>query len=423
MKKTVLFLAISLIPMIKMSSMTFDNESMIISHITSVSAITEVYGDGQKITAAAVEYDKDIADAKLSKSVFTIEGRTITKVYANKEASKASHGCDGKYVIIEMSTSDNGASIFAQNGPKSAIVEAKVYVTQTGDIMTTEGKTYTSTTDIITNSKVINLIVDDFKQFEFMDPATGLILNYNLFIPEKYDRKNKYPMVLFMPDASITGAETKTTLIQGLGAVIWASPAEQAKHECFVLAPVYPSQTVNDKSEASEYLDVTVNLVKAITSKYSIDISRLYTTGQSGGCMMSIAINIKYPDIFAASFLVAGQWDASLVAPLAKDKIWIIVSEGDNRAFPGMNAIMAALEKEGAKISRATWDARSDAAGFTKEVTKMTSEETNIKYTTFEKGTTLPGDKSQAGRNEHMQTWNVAYSIEGVRDWIFAQKK
>jgi predicted peptidase len=36
---------------------------------------------------------------------------------------------------------------------------------------------------------------------------------------------------------------------------------------------------------------------------------------------MSIAMDIKYPDLFAASLLVAGQWDPAKVSPLAKDKL------------------------------------------------------------------------------------------------------
>jgi predicted peptidase len=103
----------------------------------------------------------------------------------------------------------------------------------------------------------------------------------------------------------------------------------------------------------SRYFQVTV-----LASQYRIDRKRIYPTGQSGGCMMSIAMDIKYPDFFAASFLVAGQWGPELVKPLTRQKLWILVSQDDGKAFPGQNAITEVLEKEGAKISRATWDGR-----------------------------------------------------------------
>jgi len=75
---------------------------------------------------------------------------------------------------------------------------------------------------------------------------------------------------------------------------------------------------------------------------------------------------------FAASFLVAGQWDAAKVAPMANDKLWIIVSEGDLKAFPGMNAITAALEKEGAKVSRAIWNGQATAEEFAASAAEAT---------------------------------------------------
>ena len=54
-------------------------------------------------------------------------------------------------------------------------------------------------------------------------------------------------------------------------------------------------------------------------------------------------------------------------------------------------------------------------------VKKMIDEGNNIKYVVFDKGTVWP--EGVTGGMEHMQTWKVAYYIEGVRDWLFAQKK
>jgi len=393
-------------------------------HIKSVTAITEVFGDGQKVTAVAVEYDKDIENSKVAKSTFSVNDRTITKVYTNTAAAKAAQGVNGKYAIIELSTADEGALTFVPIfGKTPEIAAAKVYVIQLGDIITVDGEKYTPDSNAVVNDKVINVVVDAFKQFEYKDPATGKNLKYNLFIPKNYDSSKSYPMVLFIHDAGVTSTETKATLIQGLGAVIWATPAEQEKRECFVLAPQYASATVNDSSETTEDLDITVNVIEFIESQYNIDKNRLYTTGQSMGCMSSIALNIKYPDLFAASLLVAGQWDPTMVAPLAKDKLWIVVSEGDVKAFPGMNAITATLEEAGAKISRATWNGQASAAEFAADVSKMIAEDTDIKYSVLKKGTVVPSGLKDDGGNNHRHTWQIAYTIEGVRAWLFAQGK
>ena len=137
-----------------------------------------------------------------------------------------------------------------------------------------------------------------------------------MYVPKNYNKNKSYPLVLFIHDAGNVSNNSDVTLIQGLGAVSFASPSDQAKHESFVLAPQYEKATVNDDNETTNYLDTTVNLIKEIERKYNIDANRLYTTGQSMGGMSSIALNIKYPDLFAASYLVACHWDALLMSSM-----------------------------------------------------------------------------------------------------------
>ena len=265
--------------------------------------------------------------------------------------------------------------------------------------------------------------VDSFRQFEFADPDTGITLKYNLFVPKDYDADTPYPLVLFIHDAGATSTDTRTTLTQGMGAVIWATPSEQAKHACFVLARQYATAIVNDESEAATELAATVNLTGAVVGQYNIDRNRIYTTGQSMGCMASIEMLIRYPDLFAAALLVAGQWDATKMSALTQANLWIIVSEGDRKAFPGMNASMAALEAAGANISRATWNGRASAEEFASNVSAMIAEANNIKYTVFAKGTVVSEGLPDDGRNNHIHTWRIAYTIEGLRDWLFTQVK
>ncbi len=432
-------------------------------HVKSATAVGEVFGDGEKISAAIIEYDRDINQSKLSPAAFSVVGRTITKVYANNAPAKATRGSNGKYVIIELSPDDKDASLYvggpgAGRGPGGAGgpggtagpgatantqangsgaarpatgmgmgMSAKkkplqVTVAQVGDVITTTGEKYPADATPFDSNRGVNLIVDDFKQLEFKDPATGLTLTYNLFTPKNYDKNKSYPLVLFMHDASVHGAETSRTLTQGLGAVIWASPSEQAKHAAFVLAPQFPSGVSTEGAVGEATADTVVHLVNSVVSQYSIDKNRMYTTGQSFGCMLSLAIMIKYPDLFAASMLVAGQRDAQATSVLARNKMWIIVAEGDTRAFPGMNDSAAVWEKQGAKISKATWNARASDAEFAADVKKMMAEGNNIKYAAFLKGTVFPPGKEGSG-NEHMATWPVAYRVEGVRDWLFAQSK
>jgi len=392
-------------------------------HVKGATAITQVLGDGQRFTAVAVEYDQDIDSSKLAIATYKIDGRTITKVYANTVAAPADQGTIGRYVIVELSPEDPETPLYILNKRTVTRKDAKASVTQAGPVVTASGETFAASADAIATSSVKNLIVDDFQQFEYKDPKSGDILNYNLFIPHNYDKTKSYPLVLFMHDAGATSTVTDTTLVQGLGAVVWASPQDQAKREAFVLAPQYVAPIVDDNSDATNYLDMTVDLVNLMTTQYSIDTNRLYTTGQSGGAMTSIAIDIKYPDLFAASFLVAGQWDPAKVQPLAQDKLWIVVSEGDLKAYPGQNAITAVLAEAGAKVSRAIWNGRSTPQEFAAAFERMAAEGSPINYVALQKGTVvLPGQDDDGGSN-HVNTWRIAYTIEDIRDWIFQQRK
>lgn len=390
----------------------------------NVTAITEVFGDGQKLTGIILEYPTAINGRKLTKETFEVTDRTILNIYTNDVSEKTKNSKNGKYVIIELDPKDKNSGIFttAQRGKFN---EKKVSLIQKNKIYTTKNTVINPNKEVLTNTSSRDLIVEDFKQFEFKDPKTGLTLGYNLYIPKNYDKNKKYPLVLFMHDAGPTDLkETVVALIQGNGAIVFASPEEQAKHEAFVLAPKYNKKIVDDDGNIDPLLDTTLNLLDYLKNEYSIDTDRLYTTGQSMGGMMSIVMNFRQPDLFAASYLVACQWDPNVVAPMSKNKIWITVSTGDEKAFPGMNAITDTLKKNGAKVAYGSWKGTYSSEEFTKAVKEMEKENANVNYSTLEKGTVIPKDVVETSKGgEHIYTWTIAYNIEGVRDWLFSQSK
>ena len=395
----------------------------------NVTAITEVFADGQKVTAAIIEYAHGIDNVKLLKTQYAVEGRTITAVYANSKPELTSEGRDGKYVILELDPEDTLACTIVQNSTGEVKVQpAQVNVRQVEDIWTVTGATYSATGDVLVNNTQINLVVDDFIEQNFWDLKTGQFLRYSLFIPEHYSADKSYPLVVFIHDRGVCSPTQSLGLVQGLGGVIWASPAEQAKRECFVLVPHYAEAIVNDRFETTMHFDLTVDLINSITNHYSINKQRLYATGQSMGCMSMLEMNIKYPHMFAAALLRAGQWNPDTISAIAENNVWVLVSEGDDRAFNGMNACMSSLESVGAKISRAVWNARASEADQADVVQAMIAESKNIKYTMFENGTVVPEDEKDDPTipdmlKNHMHTWKLVYKIESLRDWLFSHEK
>ena len=387
------------------------------TNISNITAITEVFGDGQKLTGVILEYSTEINGKKLTKDTFEVIDRTILNVYTNDVSEKTKNFKNGKFVIIELDPKDKNSGIFttAQRGKFN---EKKVSLIQKNKIYTTKNIVINPNKEVLTNTSSRDLIVEDFKQFEFKDSKTGLTLGYNLYIPKNYDKNKKYPLVLFIHDAGPTDLkETVVALIRGNGAIVFASPEEQSKHEAFVLAPKYNKKVVDDDGNIDPLLDTTLNLLDYLKNEYSIDTDRLYTTGQSMGGMMSIVMNFRQPDLFAASYLVACQWDSNIVAPMAKNNIWITVSTGDEKAFPGMNAITDILRKNGAKVAYGSWKGTYSSEEFTKAVKEMEKENANVNYSTLEKGTVIPKDIVETSKGgEHIYTWTIAYNIEGIRD-------
>ena len=152
--------------------------------------------------------------------------------------------------------------------------------------------------------EVIDSTSDKFIQDTFTDPDAGVTLEYSLYIPDDYDETEEYPLIMFIPDSSGSGKSAAQLVEQYYGAAVWATDDEQEKHPSFVLVPAFSETVVDDSWNTSNQIETAVKLIESIEEKYSIDTDRIYTTGQSMGCMTSLYLNSIYPDLFAASLYV-----------------------------------------------------------------------------------------------------------------------
>lgn len=391
-----------------------------------ITAITQVYGNGERINAVAIEFNQEIDKDTITSDTFSVEGRSITNTYFNDEAAVSEEPNEnGNILIIELDPNDadvdasvyEGGIVNGGNGPTGTTgtgILKYIYtdVIQVKGILDTNGTAYVPNGVALENHDVISTDIDKFEQRVFEDENTGDSLMYNLYIPEGYSESESYPLVLFLADASANGDDVFLTLRQGNGATVWATEEEQAKHPSFVVAPQFSGPSNNE---------TVIDLLAALQEEFSIDVNRIYTTGQSQGCIASIAMDIEHPGLFAGLLLVAGQNDAEEMRAMENDNIWILVSEGDKKGYPGMNASVEAWEADGTVVSKAVWDATWSEEEFASAVEEMRAEGNNIKYTTFALGTTWDGDPNEEDPNEHNSSMHVAYDIEGVRDWLFEQ--
>lgn len=260
---------------------------------------------------------------------------------------------------------------------------------------------------------------DKFEQFTFEDSENGVSLEYSLYVPENYDENEEYPLIMFIPDSSGAGKSAKEIVEQYYGADIWVSADEQAKHESFVLVPAFSEVVVDDDWNTSEQIDTAVRLINYLTETYNVDADRLYTTGQSMGCMTSLYLNSVYPDMFAASLFVSGQWDISVLQGLENQKFFYITAGGDAKASGGQDEVKAMFDADGVPYGYGTWNAQNSVDEQNAAASELIALGYNANMIRFETGSVLNDGQGM----EHNASFNYGYKIPAVRDWLFEQSK
>lgn len=272
---------------------------------------------------------------------------------------------------------------------------------------------------------ILKNVEDKFEQKTFNDSKTGLEIPYNIYLPDNYDKNKNYPLVVFIADSSLVGKGEKASLEQGLGGIIWANDSKNSKEECIVLVPTYSDVIIDDMqgNEKSEYLNATKNLIDNVSTSYSVDANRIYGTGQSMGGMTILYLASQYPDLFAAEMFVSCQWDINELSNLDSQKFFYIVSEGDQKASTGQKEVKQMLDNKSVKYEVLDGiDAQSGDND--NKINEMIGKNSNINFISFKQGTvTGNSTDNKMGAGEHMASFDYAYNLEPVRDWLFKQHK
>lgn len=277
--------------------------------------------------------------------------------------------------------------------------------------------------------KVANEVKDKYKEFTYTDDETGLSIDYGIFIPESYGRSNKaYPLIMFVGDATTTGNTITQILENCIGSVIWATAEEQKKHECFVLVPTFNEKLIDDSngnSTISEYMDVIVRMIEKITNDYDIHKDKIYSTGQSMGCMTSLYLTANNPDLFAATLLVDGQWDISQIQGIKDRKFIYFAAEGDKKALEGQTNVKNYLKENNVEYAEVyEVDAKDTAENLNKIADELFSKGLDKNFITWKLNSTYAnGEPNGSMAGEHMTSFYYGYNIERVRDWLFEQSK
>lgn len=182
----------------------------------------------------------------------------------------------------------------------------------------------------------------------------GKTLPYRLFVPKNYDKKRKYPLVLWMHGGAGRGTDNLRQISGGnrVGSSIWTTTENQAKNPAFVLAAQLPrdGRRARDGSLAERVRNLKniVKLIESLKKTYSIDPDRIYVTGQSFGGYGSWWMIANNPGMFAAAIPICGWGNPGKASSMKGVAIWAFHGERDRVIPVGRSReIIKAIEKIG----------------------------------------------------------------------------
>ena len=143
------------------------------------------------------------------------------------------------------------------------------------------------------------------------------VLPYRLLLPDDYDEKESYPLILFLHGAGERGTDNETQMKnvfqkisnKNRGAILVApqcDPDNQWVDTPWVEGP-YSVDAVPESNE----LQAVMALLENIQENYSVDKTRIYATGLSMGAFGVWDLLIRHNDVFAAGVACCGGGDPS----------------------------------------------------------------------------------------------------------------
>ena len=188
---------------------------------------------------------------------------------------------------------------------------------------------------------------------ESFQECAGETLLYRLFVPANYDRKKKYPLVLYLHGGGGRGQDNLKQIEGGNGYLIdfFTQAETQSRYPSFVVAPQSPMHEgwiEYDSITPTRQLRLVFELLRDLQRAYGIDSRRLYVAGQSMGGFGTFAIISQHPQLFAAGVALCGGGDETKAASLIKTPIWAFHGERDEAVkVERSRNIVAAIKKAG----------------------------------------------------------------------------
>lgn len=239
-----------------------------------------------------------------------------------------------------------------------------------------------------------------------------LTMPYRLFVPEFYDPKIQYPLVVFLHGRGQRGQANEAkiyrdaALFTGPNSIV--SPNAQQDFPSIILVP-----QCSDRSNTEEWANwignsaqepfkglgadgsypqdlepsasgaAALELIEYIAKKYSIDHDRIYLTGVSMGGFGTWELTSRRPDLFAAAVPMAGYSAPQTIDKIQHIPYWIFHGDLDEyNPVAGSRTMYKLLKERGAQVRY------TELTGFT-----------------------------------HVASFKQAWQNAAILPWLFAQKR
>ncbi len=166
----------------------------------------------------------------------------------------------------------------------------------------------------------------------------GLNLGYRQLSPQKIEKGETYPLVIFLHGAGERGDDNAKQLVHVAQEL--ATDAMQSRHPCFVVAPQAPNETRwvevdwgleshKMPTKPSMPLAATFELLGQLKKDLPIDANRVYICGLSmGGFGVWDALQ-RQPEEFAAAVSICGGGDPALAKKFVNVPVWAFHGDAD----------------------------------------------------------------------------------------------
>jgi predicted peptidase len=173
--------------------------------------------------------------------------------------------------------------------------------------------------------------------------TTTVSCDYLLFLPEDYGKKRqRWPLMVFLHGAGERGSDLNKVKVHGPPKIV----KNRKDFPFIVVSPQCP-----EGDWWTEKVEVLINLVDDISTRYKVDKKRIYLTGLSMGGYGTWALASAYPERFAAIAPICGGGSRIMSLRLKDIPIWVFHGAKD-RVVPleESEEMVNAIRKRGGDV-------------------------------------------------------------------------